>query len=190
MTNFHRACAGLLASGALALGVLYAPAPYANSASEVVKFQNGNTGKCLTIAGGVSTENNVVALQFNCDSDPSRTWMLDRWADGTYQIKNVQTRKCLTIAGGVSTENNVEALQFSCDSDPSRRWTLHKMADGTYKVKNVQTRKCLTIAGGVSTENNVHALQFDCDSHPSRTWRLIWPSPAQPSPGQRIDDNQ
>lgn len=190
MTTLHRASAGLVGSAALALGLLCAPAPYANAASEVVKFQNGQTGKCLTIAGGRSTENNVVALQFNCDSDPSRTWALDRWADGTYQLKNVQTGKCLTIAGGRSTENNVEALQFDCDSDPSRRWLLIKTADGTFKVKNVQTRKCLTIAGGVSTENNVHALQFDCDGHPSRTWSLIWPSPGQPSPGQRIDDNQ
>jgi hypothetical protein len=34
------------------------------------------TGKCLTIAGGVSTDNNVPALQFDCDSHPSRTWAI------------------------------------------------------------------------------------------------------------------
>ena len=175
MTIFHRASAGLVVSGAFALGLLYAPPPtYADSASDMVKLQNGNTGKCLTIAGGVSTENNVLALQYNCDSHPSRRWMLNHWTDGTYQIKNVQTDKCLTIAGGVSTENNVRALQYNCDSDPSRRWTLHKMTDGTYQIKNVQTHKCLTIAGGVSTENNVDALQYNCDNRRSRTWRLIW----------------
>ncbi|MBW4641882.1 MAG: RICIN domain-containing protein [Goleter apudmare HA4340-LM2] len=66
-----------------------------------------------------STENNVEALQFNCDSDPSRRWTItDVTGAGVYQIKNVQTNKCLTIAGGRSTENNVEALQFNCDSDP------------------------------------------------------------------------
>jgi cytolethal distending toxin subunit A len=39
---------------------------------------NVQTGKGLTIAGGggVSTENNVRALQFTCDSDPSRRWTL------------------------------------------------------------------------------------------------------------------
>jgi cytolethal distending toxin subunit A len=81
--------------------------------------------KCLTIGGGVSTENNVVALQFDCDSDPSRTWRIsDENDSGFYEIKNVQTGKCLTIAGGVSTGNNVEAVQFDCDTDLSRCWTI------------------------------------------------------------------
>jgi hypothetical protein len=34
------------------------------------------THKCLTIAGGVSTANNVTALQYNCDADASRRWTL------------------------------------------------------------------------------------------------------------------
>jgi cytolethal distending toxin subunit A len=39
---------------------------------------NVQTGKRLAIAegGGMSTENNVRALQFTCDSDPSRRWTL------------------------------------------------------------------------------------------------------------------
>ncbi|GAA3817038.1 hypothetical protein GCM10022226_42130 [Sphaerisporangium flaviroseum] len=86
---------------------------------------NVQTGKCLTIAGGVSTANNVTALQYNCDTHPSRRWRLaDVTGTGLYQIRNVQTGKCLTIAGGVSTANNVEALQYNCDTHPSRRWTL------------------------------------------------------------------
>ena len=86
---------------------------------------NARTGKCLTIAGGVSTDNNVEAVQFDCDSDPSRRWTLRAMTgDNIYQIRNVQTGKCLTIAGGVSTTNNVTALQFNCDSDLSRRWTI------------------------------------------------------------------
>ena len=40
------------------------------------KLVNLQTGKCLTIAGGRSTENNVNALQFDCDNDPSRRWTL------------------------------------------------------------------------------------------------------------------
>jgi hypothetical protein len=86
---------------------------------------NVQTGKCVTIAGGVSTDNNVPALQFDCDNHPSRTWRIsDVTGTGVYQIRNVQTGKCLTIAGGVSTDNNVTALQFNCDSHPSRRWTI------------------------------------------------------------------
>jgi cytolethal distending toxin subunit A len=96
-------------------------APLANE----LMLINVQTGKCLTIAGGVSTQNNVEAVQFDCDSNPSRRWTItDVTGSGIYQIRNVQTNKCLTIAGGRSTENNVTALQFNCDSDPSRRWTL------------------------------------------------------------------
>src|SRR5215471_9281924 len=80
------------------------PAP-AQTASEVM-LVNAKTGKCLTIAGGVSTDNNVDALQFDCDSDPSRRWRLNE------------------RGGGVSTDNNVKALQFDCDSDPSRTWRI------------------------------------------------------------------
>ena len=90
-----------------------------------VMLVNAYTDKCLTIAGGVSTDNNVPALQFDCDEDPSRTWkIMDMTGSGVYQIKNVQTGKCLTIAGGVSTENNVPALQFNCDTHLSRRWAI------------------------------------------------------------------
>ena len=139
-----------------------------------VMLVNAKTGKCLTIAGGVSTENNVPALQFDCDEDPSRTWTIyDVTGSGVYQVRNVLTGKCLTIAGGTSVENNVPALQFDCDADPSRTWRIRDVAgSGLYQIKNVQTGKCLTIAGGVSAGNNVPALQFDCDTDLSRRWTI------------------
>ena len=135
---------------------------------------NAKTGKCLTIAGGVSTENNVEAVQFDCDGDPSRTWRLSEvTGNGIYEIRNVQTSKCLTIAGGVSTENNVPALQFDCDGDLSRTWKISDVTSSNlYQIKNVQTGKCLTISGGVSIENNVTALQYECDGDLSRHWRI------------------
>jgi phosphoribosylanthranilate isomerase len=167
--------AGLLATGLL--GVVLSSVPVAATVpfadARELMLINVQTGKCLTIAGGVSTQNNVEALQFDCDSDPSRRWTLSDESGDVYQIKNVQTGKCLTIAGGVSTDNNVTALQFDCDSDPSRRWRVVDVTGaGVYQIRNVQTNKCLTIAGGVSTANNVTALQFNCDSDPSRRWTL------------------
>ncbi len=127
MTIFRRAPAGLVASGVLVLGLFYAAGAvtYAAPVTNELMLVNAKTGKCLTIAGGVSTDNNVTALQFDCDSHPSRTWRIsDVTGSGVNQIRNVQTNKCLTIAGGVSTDNNVGALQFNCDSDLSRRWTI------------------------------------------------------------------
>ena len=165
------ACAAAIAVAVT--GALTQPARADQTADELM-LVNAKTGKCLTIAGGVSIENNVEAVQYNCDSDPSRRWRLKEMTGSkVYQIRNVQTGKCLTIAGGVSTENNVTALQFNCDSHPSRTWVLKEMAGGNaYQIMNVQTGKCLTIAGGVSTENNVTALQFNCDADLSRRWTL------------------
>ena len=185
MTFSPRTPAGSVASGVFALALFYAAGPvtYAQRGqpftNQRVMLINAQTGKCLTIAGGRSTDNNVTALQFDCDGDPSRSWTINA-VGGVYQISNAQTGKCLTIAGGRSTDNNVEALQFDCDSDPSRTWRITGSGGGAYQISNVQTGKCLTIAGGRSTDNNVTALQFNCDSDPSRTWRI---SPA----GQRID---
>jgi cytolethal distending toxin subunit A len=118
----HIACATALAVAFT--GALPQPARAQQIANELM-FVNAKTGKCLTIAGGVSTDNNVKAVQFDCDSDPSRRWTLKEMSGGNiYQIRNVQTGKCLTIAGGESTDNNVTALQFNCDTDLSRRWTI------------------------------------------------------------------
>ena len=176
MTIFHRAPAGLVASGVFFLGLFYAAGTvtYAAPINNELMLVNAQTGKCLTIAGGVSTANNVESVQFDCDSDPSRRWMLREISGGNiYQIKNVQTGKCLTIAGGVSTDDNVTALQFDCDSDPSRTWRISDVTgSGVNQIRNVQTNKCLTIAGGVSTDNNVRALQFSCDADPSRRWTI------------------
>jgi cytolethal distending toxin subunit A len=171
VTTFDRMPVGLLV-GAMFVGVLCAGGPsYADPVANEVMLVNAKTGKCLTIAGGVSTDNNVQAVQFDCDADPSRRWRLNETASGVYQIRNVQTNKCLTIAGGVSTDNNVTALQFNCDSDPSRTWRINDVTgSGIHQIRNVQTNKCLTIAGGVSTANNVTAVQFNCDSDPSRRW--------------------
>jgi cytolethal distending toxin subunit A len=176
MTIFRRAPAGLVASGVFVLGLFYAAGAvtYAGPVTNELMLVNAKTGKCLTIAGGVSTDNNVEAVQFDCDSDPSRRWTLNEMTGGNiYQIKNVQTGKCLTIAGGVSTDNNVTALQFDCDSHPSRTWRISDVTgSGVNQIRNVQTNKCLTIAGGESTDNNVRALQFNCDTDLSRRWTI------------------
>jgi cytolethal distending toxin subunit A len=127
LTIFRRAPAGPVASGVFVLGLFYAAGAvtYAAPVTNEVTLVNAKTGKCLTIAGGESTDNNVTALQFDCDNHPSRTWRIsDVTGSGVNQIRNVQTNKCLTIAGGESTDNNVRALQFNCDTDLSRRWTI------------------------------------------------------------------
>lgn len=138
-----------------------------------VMLVNVKTAKCATIAGGVSTDNNVEAVQFTCDSDPSRSWRLNAVDSKVFQVENVQTNKCLTIAGGESTDNNVHALQFDCDGDPSRTWRINDVGgNGEVQIRNVKTSKCLTVAGGTSDANNLVLVQFSCDSDPSRRWTV------------------
>ncbi|ELP64518.1 RICIN domain-containing protein [Streptomyces turgidiscabies] len=166
-------------------GVMFLPTPTVaqperpdsrNSVSVIsgaaFQIRNPQTGKCMTVAGGRSTENNVRLVQFNCDTDPSRRWKLTNGNDNSYQLVNAQTRKCATVAGGRSTENNIELVQFDCDSDASRRWSLVNWDGGAYELVNDQTGKCATVAGGRSTDNNVGLVQFDCDRDRSRTWTL------------------
>ena len=175
MRIFCRVPVGRVASTVFVLGLVCAAgAAYAEPVVNEVMLVNARTGKCITIAGGSSTANNVESVQFDCDSDPSRRWRLNEMAGGNiYQIKNVQTGKCLTIAGGVSTDNNVHAVQFDCDSHPSRTWRINDVTgSGLNQLRNVQTNKCLTIAGGVSTANNVVAVQFNCDTDQSRRWTI------------------
>jgi cytolethal distending toxin subunit A len=146
---------------------------YAGEVVNEVLLINAKTGKCLTIAGGESTSNNVDTVQFDCDSDPSRRWRLNETTGNTFQVKNVKTGKCLTIAGGTSTDNNVTALQFDCDSDPSRTWVINDVTgSGVNQIRNVKTNKCLTIAGGTSSDNNVIGVQFNCDTDASRRWTI------------------
>ena len=175
MTIFHRAPAGLVASGVFILGLFCAAATVTHAApvNNPVMLINLKTGKCLTIAGGVSTDNNVDTVQFDCDSHPSRSWMLSEMSGGVYQNRNVQTGKCLTIAGGESPANNLHALQFDCDSHPSRTWRISDVTgSGVNQIRNVQTGKCVTIAGGTLADNNIPGVQFDCDSDQSRRWTI------------------
>ncbi len=176
MTSLRRVAARVAASimFAFTTACIFGGVSHAAPIGAQVMLMNTQTGKCLTIAGGVSTDNNVETVQFNCDSDPSRRWTLNQVAgNDIYEIRNVRTGKCLTIAGGRSTDNNVTALQFTCDGDPSRTWHITDVGgNGLHQIRNVQTDKCLTIAGGRSTDNNVTGLQFNCDGDPSRTWIL------------------
>src|SRR6185503_3669757 len=95
MTIFRRISAGLVAASVFTLGLLCTSGvTYGQRIpNQRVMLINTQTGKCLTIAAGRSTDNNVEALQFNCDSDPSRTWRIIATGDGVYQISNVQTGK-------------------------------------------------------------------------------------------------
>ena len=70
MTIFHRAPAGLVASGVFFIAMVQAAPAHANTELMLV---NHKTLKCVTIAGGVSPDKyNVKSVQFDCDSDRPR----------------------------------------------------------------------------------------------------------------------
>jgi cytolethal distending toxin subunit A len=175
MTCFRRVPTGVIASGMLGLGLLCAigAVTYAAPVPNEVMLINVKTGKCLTIEGGVLADNNRAIVQFDCDGDPSRRWMLNERSSGIYQVRNVQTGKCLTIAGGESSDNNVPAVQFDCDNHPSRTWRVNDVSgSGLNQLRNVHTNKCLTIAGGTLDTNSLPSVQFNCDTDQSRRWTI------------------
>ena len=95
--DLARTPAGLVASGVFSVGLFCAAGAVTHGqrgqpiTNQRVMLINTQTGKCLTIAGGRSTDNNVTALQFNCDGDPSRSWTIHAADASSYQIRNVQT---------------------------------------------------------------------------------------------------
>ncbi|GAA2804074.1 RICIN domain-containing protein [Streptomyces showdoensis] len=169
----------LMAGGVMLLPVPAVAHPAADTGSSTsaearisgASFQvrNLQTGKCMTLAGGESTDNNVELVQFDCDTHPSRRWRVTNWNGESYQLVNRQTGKCATVAGG-SGGNNKPLVQFDCDDHPSRRWRVANWNGNSYQLVNVRTGLCATVAGGRSTDNNVGLVQFSCDNDASRRW--------------------
>jgi cytolethal distending toxin subunit A len=175
MTIAGRNVSALSASGALIASLFYAAGlTYASQVPHQVMLVNAKTGKCVTIAGGTLQDNNIRAVQFDCDSDASRRWGLNLMnGRNIYQIRNVKTGKCLTIEGGTLSNDNLRAVQFDCDNDQSRAWEIADVTgSGVYQIRNVKTGKCLTIAGGTLPDNNIEAVQFSCDGDQSRHWTI------------------
>ncbi len=172
VTFFRGVRSGLFASGAVLLG-LVSGSTLTYAAPVEVMLINDKTGKCLTVAGGTTSNNNHPIVQFDCDNHPSRRWRLTETRTDVFQIKNVKTGKCLTIAGGETPNNNHPSVQFNCDSHASRTWKIFDVTGtGVHQIRNVKTGKCVTIAGGETPNNNHPSVQFDCDSDASRRWTM------------------
>ncbi|MCX4474702.1 RICIN domain-containing protein [Micromonospora sp. NBC_01655] len=137
---------------------------------------SSHSAKCLTPAGGV-TSNNAILVQYNCDADLSRRWVLvDVTGTSVYQIINVLGGKCLTPEGG-GTAVDLKIVQYNCDTNPARRWTFVDVTGNReYQIRNVHSGLCLTITGA-STSNNAEMLQFPCNTTPphNERWYLAFP---------------
>ncbi|MEU2389320.1 RICIN domain-containing protein [Streptomyces sp. NPDC007369] len=168
------AAGGLMLLPVPAVALPAAPADPGPVSGGAFQFVNLQTAKCATVAGGVSTANNIELVQFDCDTHPSRRWILTDYNGRSYRIYNDQTDRCATVAGGESAENDVGLVQFTCDTHRSRRWRITNWdsASGSYQIVNAGTGLCMTVAGGVATDNNVGLVQYACDAHPSRRWSL------------------
>jgi hypothetical protein len=131
--------------------------------------QNLDSGLCLTPAGG-SAGLNVVAVQYSCDTVPSRRWTQVTSGAST-QLRNIHSDLCLT-----ADPADGRVVQSTCDTAPARLW--QPIAYPTYPrlhVRNEFSGLCLSPAGA-GTTNNVEVVQYACDVDPSRRWSLV-PSP-------------
>ena len=148
MTIFRRA-AGLVASGVFVLGLFYAAG--AASAGGLM-FINAKTNKCLTIAGGLSTANNVEAVQFDCDSDPVAQLVPDlHRAPGRhllYQERADQQVPDYRRGPEHRQQRRSRAIRLRQRSLAHLVPDQHGPPGDIFYIKNVQTNKCLTIAGG------------------------------------------
>ncbi|MBQ1020174.1 RICIN domain-containing protein [Micromonospora sp. D93] len=128
---------------------------------------NVNSGICMAVAGG-STSNNAGIVQYTCDGlDRSRWTSISSTVTGYVRIQNLNSGKCLSPAGG-SPVLGVRIVQYNCDSDVSRLWKI--VPSGSYyKLQNGHSLLCITVDGG-SGSRNAPVVQYACDNHNARKW--------------------
>ena len=165
----RRVKAQLLVALSLAAIFLCAATPRQVAAEDrpmgTVKIKNINSGLCLSPAGG-GVDKNVEVVQFTCDQDPSRSWVITPAGNDLFQIVNAKSGMCLTIAGGTKGKNDV-SVQYFCDQDPARKWHYIALDRGArFRFTNLNSGLCLTVAGGVK-DRNARAVQFSCDGDSS-----------------------
>lgn len=122
---------------------------------------NVKSGKCLSLANGGSTANNVSAILYTCISGAAE----QSWEPQGTAYVNRKSGKCLSLADGGSTANGTKAIQYTCNGGAEQSWFLN---DGQLlSGKNVN--KCLSTPGG-ATGDNTNAVIYDCNGAPEQQW--------------------
>jgi hypothetical protein len=121
---------------------------------EIVQVRDMATGLCLSPAGG-SLADQAVIVEYLCDGDAARQWVLDLDSSGVYTyVGNMNSGLCLTLPGEQAGGLNTEAVQSGCDADAAR-WSV---STGDL-VRDIHSGLCLNPTG---TGLNAAIVQAPC----------------------------
>jgi hypothetical protein len=166
MTKSRRWIAAGLTAIATASIMLVATPAYAGNP---VKWNNPQSGFCMSPAGG-STANNARVVMFYCSADKLavRYWQNATLTNTT--IVNYGSHKCLTPAGGSKASDTI-IVQYDCDGHPSRYWDFIGVP-GTpfYYIKNRNSGLCLQ---NFFTDLNTPIYQTPCNTSQSMQWNFV-----------------
>ncbi|WP_217253300.1 RICIN domain-containing protein [Streptomyces sp. AC602_WCS936] len=150
---------GATAVAALSLGA--GPASAAATDTFYI-WQNGKSGKCLSVEGGGSTGNNANAVIWTCNGGDEQYW-------GYYttgELVNLKSGKCLSTASGGGTANGTEVVQYTCNGGSEQEW--YRSSAGEWV--NGKSGKCLSTAGGGGTSNGTKAIIYSCNGGAEQYW--------------------
>lgn len=128
-----------------------------SSSGSYYSMNNHNSGKCVEVSGGSSSDNANVQ-QNSCNSSSwAQQWELKDAGDSYLYIKNRNSGKCMRNSG-----DNI--VQYTCNSGWwSEMFSRQDVGGGYYLIKNRNTGKCLKVSGS-STSNGASIVLESCNT--------------------------
>jgi arabinan endo-1,5-alpha-L-arabinosidase len=144
------------------------PASATADGSFVFRYVNKNSGMCLAVPGGSSTDG-AKLIQFRC-SGGGQDWTST--SSGWSTITNGDNRKCLAIPGG-STTQGVQAIQWTCNGGQEQVWNADGVTIDTFAtIVNYKSRMCLAVSGASKAEGAA-VIQWPCNAGAEQQWKIL-----------------
>jgi hypothetical protein len=116
----------------------------------------GIGGKCVDVAGAVSTDGTAVQL-YTCNNTSAQSW--------TRTGQTIRALgKCLDISGG-GTANGTRVQLWTCNATGAQNWVVESGG----AVRNPQSNRCLEAPGG-QTGDGTPLRIWDCNAGTNQRW--------------------
>ncbi|MEU6535140.1 RICIN domain-containing protein [Streptomyces sp. NPDC047000] len=150
-------------TGATVVATLSMGAGTASAAADASYiWQNGKSGRCLSIGSGGSTADGANAVIYDCNGGAEQYWTY--YTSG--ELVNAKSGKCLSLASGGGTANGTEAIQWTCNGGAEQAWSY----SGAGEFVNLKSGTCLSTDGGGGTANNTKVIIWSCNGGLEQNW--------------------
>ncbi len=149
---------------------MHSPAPH-------TQIRNVQTDKCLMIAGGTLSDNNVESVQFDCDDDTSRRWIIKTVSAAPSQSQP---------SGGTPPAPAYRTSEWSAWSRTAGveyryRWGWNpqhsREIDAVFQIRNSQNRVWHGAARSLDCSRNALSRDTHVDLQPNETREVTFKTP-------------